>query len=168
MARFEASAKTGKVRRFKEFLDGAATGTASSASSPRRGRRPRGRQPLHRHQPCRCEGQGALCGSLLPRRGREPHQIVEDASCRRPHLLHKSDGQPVPAFPACRRLLAHVGLAACDAETLEFRRRAIDTLRLRLIKIAARVVEIKDPNPPASADILFLRIVLDRIPRLLT
>ncbi|MER9134388.1 hypothetical protein [Mesorhizobium sp. M0768] len=44
-----------------------------------------------------------------------------------------------------------------------------DTLRLRLIKIAARVGRDEDPNLPTSCpNQRILRIVLDRIPRLLT
>jgi hypothetical protein len=70
----QIGAKTDKVRRFKEFFDGAG---------------------------------------------------VEDASRRRPHLLHKSDGQPVPALSACRRLLAYMRPARRDAETLELRSRPI-------------------------------------------
>ncbi|ESX86213.1 transposase IS4 [Mesorhizobium sp. LNJC405B00] len=47
-----------------------------------------------------------------------------------------------------------------------------DTLRLRLIKIAARVVEMKSQIrlhlPTSCPDQRILRIVLDRIPRLAT
>ena len=47
-----------------------------------------------------------------------------------------------------------------------------DTLRLRLIKIAARVVEMKTQirlhMPTACPDQRILRIVLGRIPRLMT
>jgi hypothetical protein len=82
-ARFEASAKTGKVRRFKEFLDDAASWSRRAHHRPRRGRRPRCRHPLHRHQPCRWQRQGALRGCLLPARcGREPHQVLELAADR--------------------------------------------------------------------------------------
>jgi hypothetical protein len=47
-----------------------------------------------------------------------------------------------------------------------------DTLRLRLVKIAARVVEMKTQIrlhlPTSCPDQTILRIVLDRIPRLMT
>ena len=47
-----------------------------------------------------------------------------------------------------------------------------DTLRLRLIKIAARVVEMKTQIslhlPTSCPDQAILRIVLERIPRLVT
>ncbi|MFL5088940.1 MAG: transposase, partial [Xanthobacteraceae bacterium] len=47
-----------------------------------------------------------------------------------------------------------------------------DTLRLRLIKIAARVVELKTQIrlhlPTACPDQAILRVVLGRIPRLVT
>ena len=111
-ARFEASAKTGKVRRFKEFSTAPPAGAGSGASSPVSRWATGRRYPLHRHQPRRRKGQGALRGCLLPaRRGREPHQVLEDASGGRPHVLQQGDGKPVPAVPACRRLLADVGPA---------------------------------------------------------
>ena len=50
-ARFEAAPKDGKVRRFKEFFDGAAKLEPRRADHrPRRGRRGRTRHPLRRHQ----------------------------------------------------------------------------------------------------------------------
>jgi hypothetical protein len=156
LARFEASAKPDKVRRFKEFFDGAGSWSrVERIIAPGRGRRPRCRHPLHRHQPCRWQGQGALRGCLLPaRRCREPHQVVEDASRRRPHLLHKNDGQPVPVVPACRRLLAYVGPARRDAEALVLRSRPIRHAATAPHQDRRARGRDENPNPPAPADIL--------------
>lgn len=102
LVRFEASAKTNEVRRFKEFFDDAASWSRVERIAPASRSVPKvPTPPLHRHQSCRWQGQGALRVRLLPaRRGREPHQVVEDASRRRPHILHQGDGQPVPSVPA--------------------------------------------------------------------
>ncbi|WP_352943177.1 transposase [Mesorhizobium sp. M0809] len=70
LARFEASAKTNKVRRFKEFVDGAASWSRVERHRPGRARRrPRCRYLFH----CPREGQGALRGWLLPARRPKPH-----------------------------------------------------------------------------------------------
>jgi hypothetical protein len=65
-----------------------------------------------------------------------------------------------------------VGAANGDAETLTWRVAQFDTLRLRLIKIAARLVEMKTQIrlhlPTACPYQLILRLVLDRLPHLVT
>jgi len=63
--------------------------------------------------------------------------------CGRPHLMHEGHGQPAPAVPARRRVLADVGLRASMPRRSMWRVAQFDTLRLRLIKVAARVVEMK-------------------------
>jgi hypothetical protein len=174
LARFEASAKPDKVRRFKEFFDGAGSWSrVERIIAPGRGRRPRCRHPLHRHQPCRWQGQGALRGCLLPaRRCREPlkswktHLAADRTSCTR-------------ATANQFRLFLHAGaywlmwgLRAAMPKRSCFAVAQFDTLRLRLIKIAARVVEMKTQIrlhlPTSCPDQRILRIVLDRIPRLVT
>src|SRR5450759_5109222 len=93
---------------------------------PCRGRRGRARHTLHRHQPEGPQRPCTLRGCLLPARpGGKPHQVLEDASGGRPHLLHQGHGQPAPAVPARRRLLAHVGPARVDAKAFNVARRAI-------------------------------------------
>lgn len=86
--------------------------------------------------------------------------------------MHQGDRQPVPSVPARRRLLADVGAANGEAETLDLAGRQFGTLRLRLIKIAARLVEmttqIRLHLPTACPDQLILRLVLDRLPHLVT
>ncbi|MER8522579.1 transposase [Mesorhizobium sp. M1076] len=71
---------------------------------------------------------------------------MEDALYRRLHILHQSDGQPVPAIPVCLCLLADAGPARRNPKRSSFAVAQFDTLRLCLIKIAARVVEIKTQN----------------------
>jgi len=152
-ARFEASAKTGKVRRFKEFVDGAASWSRVERIIARVEVGSQGTDTRFVVTDCRWEGQGALRGCLLPaRRGREPHQVVEDASCRRPHILHQTDGQPVPAIPACRCLLVEVGLAGRDAEALELCRRPIRHAAIapHQNRCAGGRDEIANPSAPAD------------------
>ena len=64
------------------------------------------------------------------------------------------------------------GLRAAMPKRSRFAVAQFDTLRLRLIKIAARVVEIKTQIrlhlPTSFPDQAILRIVLARIPRLVT
>src|SRR5687767_11525464 len=64
------------------------------------------------------------------------------------------------------------GLRAAMPKRSSFAVAQFDTLRLRLIKIAARVVEMKTQIrlhlPTSCPDQRILRIVLDRIPRLAT
>ena len=145
-ARFEAAPNAGKVRRFKEFFDGAASWSRVERIIARV---EAGADGADTRFIVTNLGHGnarsALRGSLLPARpGGEPHQGLEDASRRRPHLLHQGHRQPVPAVPACRRLLADVEPARgrCRKRSI-WRVAQFDTLRLRLIKIAARVVEMK-------------------------
>src|SRR6516165_5655321 len=104
---------------------------------------PRAR-PLYCHQPRRRPRQVLLRAALLrPRPSREPHQGVEEPPRPRPHLLPCGRGQPVSPVPARWRLLALVVDAPRHAQTFDLARMQFDTLRLRLVKIAARVVELK-------------------------
>ena len=78
-----------------------------------------------------------------PRRGRELHQAAQGPTRLRSHLVPRSEGQPVPPDPAHRRLLAHAQPCA-RPQRQALARAALPSsqrLRLRLIKIAARVVE---------------------------
>jgi len=70
-ARFEAAPKDGKLRRFKEFFDGAASW---SRVETRRSRRGRARRALRRHEPEAPQRPCPLRGCLLPARpGRKSH-----------------------------------------------------------------------------------------------
>jgi hypothetical protein len=59
----------------------------------------------------------------------------------RPHLLPQSARQPVPSDPAHRRPLAHARVRNAVPKRPQLFRAEFATLRLNLIKIAARVVE---------------------------
>ena len=125
-ARFEAAPKDGKLRRFKEFFDGAASWSRVARIIARVSWRGRARHALRRHEPEAPQRPYPLRGCLLPARpGRKSHQVLEDASGGRPHLMHEGHGQPVPAVPACRRLLAHVGSARINAQALDVARCAV-------------------------------------------
>ena len=94
----------------------------------------------------------ALRGCLLPARpGGKPHQILEDASGGRPHLVHAGHGQPVAPVPARRRLLAHVGPAPVDAEAFDVARGAVRHVAPApdQNRRARRRDENDDPRPPA-------------------
>src|SRR5437870_1729955 len=111
-ARFEAAPKEGKARRFMSSSTGPPAGAASSGSSPVWRPARKGRHTLHRHQSEGPQRPCTLRGCLLPARpGGKPYQVLEDASGGRPHLVHQGHGQPAPAVPARRRILAHVGSA---------------------------------------------------------
>jgi len=165
-ARFEAAPKEGKARRFKEFFDGADQLEPRRADRrPCGGQRGRARHTLHRHQPEGPQRPCTLRGCLLPARpGGKPYQVLEDASGGRPHLVHQGHGQPAPAVPARRRILAHVGSARVDAQALDVARRAV-----RYVAPAAErktMIRIHLPTSCPAQDIL--RLVLGRIPRLVT
>ncbi|MES0220125.1 transposase [Mesorhizobium sp. C280B] len=89
----------------------------------------------------------ALKADLYCRRGAAENHIKS----WKMYLAADRHSQSVPAVPACRRLLAHVGPARSDAETLQLCIAQFGTLRLRLIKMAARVVEIKMQSPARPA-----------------
>jgi len=86
--------------------------------------------------------------------------------------MHDGHGQSVPLVPARRHLLAYVGPARIDAGRSTWRVAQFDMLRLRLIKIATRIVEMKTMirvHLPASCPVEdILRLALGRIPRLVT
>src|SRR5512132_3708568 len=125
------------------------------------------------HQPRPRQRPIAVPGPLLPARtGGKPYQGLEIAPRRRPDLMSQGHRQPVPPVPARRRLLAAVEPARTDASTLVLAGRALDTLRLRLIKVAARIVEMKTKIkvhlPTSAPNQSILHLVLGRLPRLVT
>ena len=117
----------GKLRRFKEFFDGAQSWSRVERIIARVEVGAEGPDTrfvvtnLHTAQRSR-----ALRRRLLPARpGRKPHQVLEDASGGGPHVLHEGDGQSVPALPPRRRLLADVGASRVDAEAFDVARRPV-------------------------------------------
>ena len=172
-ARFEAAPRDGKLRRFKEFFDG-----AQSWSRVER---------IIARVEAGAEGPDTrfVVTNLSKRNARG---LYEDVYCRRgrPKTI-SSPGRPIwrriarpaprrqPTSFGCscmRRVLADVGLRVSMPKRSMWRVAQFDTLRLRLIKIAARVVEMKTmirvhlPTSCPAQDIL--RFALGRIPRLVT
>src|SRR6266851_3454281 len=100
------------------------------------------RQPLHRDQPGG-PAQSALREDILRQRtGREPDQGAQAAPRLRPHLVHQGHRQQF-------RLLIHtaaywlmLSLRGLAPRTSFWREAQFDTIRLCLIKVAARVTEM--------------------------
>src|SRR3954447_6879459 len=186
LARFVAAPQAGKVRRYTEFYDGAASWSrveriiarveaGADGAHTRRG----GAGGARKNPPF-------IVPSLPTRNARV---LYEDVYCRRgeaenhikswkTHLA--ADRTSCTKATANQfRLFLHAGaywlmwsLRALMPKRSPWRVAQFDTLRLRLIKIAARVVELKTQIrlhlPTACPSRAILRVVLGRIPRLVT
>ena len=173
-ARFEAAPRDGKIRRFKEFLDG--------AQSWSRVERIIARVEVGAEGP-----DTRFVVTNLSKRN--PRALYEDVYCRRgqaenhikslkTHLA--SDRTSCTKATANQfRLFLHAGaywlmwgLRASMPKRSMWRVAQFDTLRLRLVKIAARVVEMKTMIrvhlPTSCLGQEVLRFALARIPRLVT
>jgi hypothetical protein len=173
-ARFEASAKTSKVRRFKDFYHGAESWSRAERVIARIEVGPQG-------------ADTRFIVTNLP--GGRAKTIYEDVYCRRgmaenhikawkTHLA--ADRTSCTKATANQfRLFLHAGaywllwgLRAVLPKRSRFAVAQFDTLRLRLVKIAARVIEMKTQIrislPSACPEQDLLRLVLGRIPRLVT
>ncbi len=173
-ARFEAASRDGKLRRFKEFFDG-----AKSWSRVER---------IIARVEVSAEGPDTrfVVTNLTHRNAR---RLYEDVYCRRGqaenHIkswkTHLSADRTscTKATANQFRLFIHAGaywlmwgLRISMPKRSMWRVAQFDTLRLRLIKIAARVVEMKTiirvhlPTSCSAQNIL--RLALERIPRLVT
>ena len=173
-ARFEASAKTSKVRRFKDFYHGAESWSRTERVIARIEVGPQG-------------ADTRFIVTNLP--GGRAKTIYEDVYCRRgmaenhikawkTHLA--ADRTSCTKATANQfRLFLHAGanwllwgLRAVLPKRSRLAVAQFDTLRLRLVKIAARVIEMKTQIrialPSACPVQNLLRLVLGRIPRLVT
>ncbi|MER9178128.1 IS1380 family transposase, partial [Mesorhizobium sp. M0955] len=172
-ARFEASAKTGKVRRFKEFVDGAASWSRVERIIAR----------------VEVGAQGGDIRFVVTNlAGGKAKALYDDVYCRRGaaenHIKSWKTHLAADRTSCTRatanqfRLFLHAGaywlmwgLRAAMPRRSSFAVAQFDTLRLRL-KIAARVVEMKSQIrlhlPTSCPDQRILRMVLDRIPQLAT
>jgi len=173
-ARFQALPTEGKTRRFKEFLDGAASWSRVERIIAR--------------VEAGAEGPDTrfIVTNLNTRNARV---LYEDVYCRRGHAenhikswkthLAADRTSCTKATANQLRLFLHAGaywlmwgLRVSMPKRSVWRVAQFDTLRLRLIKVAARVVEMKTmiriqlPTSCPAQDIL--RLVLGRIPRLVT
>jgi Transposase DDE domain group 1 len=173
-ARFEADPRGGKVRRFKEFFD-----AAGSWSRVRRtvARVEAGSDGTDTRFIVTNLGLGSgrsLYQDLYCRRGQAENHI----KAWKTHLA--ADRTSCPKATANQfRLFLHAGaywllwsLQALMPKSSSWRVAQFDTLRLRLIKTAARVVEMKTKIkvhlPSSAPDQSVWHLVLDRLPRLVT
>ena len=173
-ARFEAGAKKAKLRRFKEFYDGAASWS-------------RVERIIARVEAGEDGTDARFIVTNLA--GGRPKVLYQDVYCRRgcaenhikswkTHLA--ADRTSCSKATANQfRLFLHAGaywllwaLRAAMPKRSAWRGAQFDTLRLRLVKIAARVVELKTQVrlhlPSACPYQEILRTVLGRLPRLIT
>ena len=173
-ARFAAAPLKGKVRRFTEFFDGAASWS-------------RVERIIARVEAGEQGTDTRFIVTNLP--GGQAKTLYERIYCRRgmaenhikawkAHLA--ADRTSCPRATANQfRLFLHAGaywlmwgLRAMMPKRSLWRIAQFDTLRLRLIKIAARVVELKTQIrlhlPSACPDQTILRLVIGRLPRLVT
>ena len=174
--RCSASVEAGapKVRRFKEFFDGAASWSWTERIIARVEVGPQGADTRFIVTNLESGRAKALYEEVYCRRGMaenhikswKTHLAADRTSCTR-------------ATANQFRLFLHAGaywlmwgLRAAMPRRSRFSVAQFDTLRLRLIKIAARVIELKTQIrlhlPTSCPDQHILRIVLERIPRLVT
>jgi hypothetical protein len=173
-ARFQAAPGGGKVRRFKEFYDGAASWSRVERIIAR----------------VEAGDQGTDTRFIVTNlAGTKPKALYQNVYCRRGTAENhiKSWKTHLAADrTSCTRATANQfrlflyagaywlmwGIRTAMPKRSTWRVAQFDTLRLRLIKIAARVVEMKTQirlhMPTASPAQGILRIVLGRIPRLAT
>ena len=173
-ARFEADPSEGKVRRFKEFFDAAKTW-----SRVRRivARVEAGSDGTDTRFIVTNLGHGngrSLYQDIYCRRGRAENHI----KAWKTHLA--ADRTSCPKATANQfRLFLHAGaywllwsLRALMPKRSSWRVAQFDTLRLRLIKVAARIVEMKTKIkinlPTSTPDQAIWHLALGRLPRLVT
>lgn len=173
-ARFEAAPKEGKLRRFKEFYDGADSWSRVERVIARVEAGADGLDTRFIVTNLNTRNARVLYEDVYCRRGQaenhikswKTHLAADRTSCT------KATANQLRLFLHAGAYWLMWGLRVSMPKRSMWRVAQFDTLRLRLIKIAARVVEMKTMirvHLPASCpgqDIL--RFVLGRIPRLAT
>jgi hypothetical protein len=172
--RFEASTMPGKLRRFKEFYDGAASWSRVERIIARVEVGPDGPDTRFIVTNLTASNARALYQDIYCRRGQaenhikslKTHLAADRTSCT------KASANQLRLFLHAGAYWLMWGLRVSMPKRSIWRLAQFDTLRLRLIKIGARVVQMKTmiqvhlPSSCPAKDIL--RLVLGRIPRLLT
>lgn len=173
-ARFEAAPKEGKLRRFKEFYDGADSWSRVERVIARVEAGAEGLDTRFIVTNLNTRNARVLYEDVYCRRGQaenhikswKTHLAADRTSCT------KATANQLRLFLHAGAYWLMWGLRVSMPKRSMWRVAQFDTLRLRLIKIAARVIEMKTMirvHLPASCpgkDIL--RFVLGRIPRLVT
>jgi len=174
MARYVAAPHAGKVRRYKEFYDGAASWSRVERIIARVEAGADGTDTRFIVTSLPTRNARVLYEKVYCRRGDAENHIKSWKT----HLA--ADRTSCTKATANQfRLFLHAGaywllwsLRALMPKRSPWRVAQFDTLRLRLIKIAARVVELKTMIrlhlPTACPHQAILRVVLGRIPRLVT
>ncbi|WP_159983862.1 IS1380 family transposase [Novosphingobium sp. 18050] len=173
-ARFDAAPQAGKARRFKSFHDGAKSWSRVERIIAR----------------VEVGEQGADTRFVVTnlKKG-SPRRLYEQVYCRRGqaenHIKSWKTHLAADRTSCTRatanqlRLFLHAGaywlmwgLRSAMPKRSTWRTAQFDTLRLRLIKVAARVTELKTliriQWPTACPDQKIFRLALDRVPRLVT
>ena len=155
-ARFEAAPRDGKVRRFKEFFDGAQSWSRVERIIARVEVGAEGPDARFVVTNLSKRNSRALYEDLYCRRGQaenhiksfKAHLAADRTSCT------KAAANQLRLFLHAGAYWLMWGLRKSMPKRSMWRVAQFDTLRLRLIKIAARVVEMEDDDPGASADVL--------------
>ena len=173
-ARFAADPSGGKVRRFKEFHDAAKTWSRVRRIVARVEAGSGGTDTRFIVTTLGHSNGRSLYQDLYCRRGQAENHI----KAWKAHLA--ADRTSCPKASANQfRLFLHAGaywllwsLRALMPKASSWRVAQFDTLRLRLVKVAARVVEMKTKIkvhlPTSKPDQSVVRLVLGRLPRLVT
>jgi hypothetical protein len=173
-ARFDAAPKDGKVRRFKEFLDGAASWSRVERIVARVEASAEGLDTRFIVTNLAIRNARVLYEDVYCRRGQaenhikswKAHLAADRTSCS------KATANQFRLFLHAGAYWLMWGLRVSMPKRSIWRGAQFDTLRLRLVKIAARVVEMKTmirihlPTSCPAQDIL--RLAFARIPRLVT
>jgi hypothetical protein len=173
-ARFEAAPKEGKVRRFKEFYDGADSWSRVERVIARVEAGADGLDTRFIVTNLSTRNARVLYEDVYCRRGQaenhikswKTHLAADRTSCT------KATANQLRLFLHAGAYWLMWGLRVSMPKRSMWRVAQFDTLRLRLIKIAARVVEMKTmiriDLPASCPGQNILRCVLGRIPRLAT
>jgi len=173
-ARFGAAPHSGKLRRFKEFYDGAQSWSRVERIVARVEVGAQGPDTRFIVTNLKTRNARVLYEDLYCRRGQaenhiksfKTHLAADRASCT------KATANQFRLFLHAGAYWLMWGFRVSTPKRSMWRVAQFDTLRLRLIKVAARVVEMKTmirvhlPTSFPAQDIL--RLALDRIPRLVT
>src|SRR4051794_33388616 len=152
LARFVAAPQAGKVRRYTEFYDGAASWSRVERIIARVEAGADGIDTRFIVTSLPTRNPRVLYEEVYCRRGGEPHQGVEDAPGCRSDLLHEGHRQPVPPLSACRCLLAAVEPARADAQTLAVARGAVRHLAPPPDQDRRARGRAEDDDPASPAD----------------